>query len=248
MLVALLALFVALTGTSYAVSKLPKNSVGNSQLKKNAVTSDKVKDRSLLAKDFKSGQLPAGAKGDVGAQGAMGPAGTAGAAGADGGVGATGATGAPGLKGATGITGQVGPTGSPGLLATGYGTDASAVTIGTSGSIVSSLGGSSYSISGAISLTENAQIFASFSTSIAADDGTMVFCQIGLDAANIFADVLTEEAFAGVEGTELANLTVAGNIAVGPGSYDLGVTCRTNVDGETADLEWRSLTVYAVPE
>jgi hypothetical protein len=79
MLVALLALFVALGGTGYAVVSLPKNSVGAKQLKKNAVTakkikknavgSPKVKDFSLLARDFKLGQLPNGAKGDQGPPG-----------------------------------------------------------------------------------------------------------------------------------------------------------------------------------
>ena len=71
----MIALFVALGGASYAAIKIPKNSVGAAQIKKNAVTSAKVKDRSLLAKDFKAGQIPAGAKGDTGATGATGPAG-----------------------------------------------------------------------------------------------------------------------------------------------------------------------------
>ena len=39
MLVALLALFIALGGGSYAAVALPKGSVGGRQLKKNAVTS-----------------------------------------------------------------------------------------------------------------------------------------------------------------------------------------------------------------
>ena len=42
----------------------------------------KVKDRSLLAKDFKSGQLPRGAQGARGAVGPAGPAGPAGPSGA----------------------------------------------------------------------------------------------------------------------------------------------------------------------
>ena len=64
-----MALFVALGGASYAAIKIPRNSVGAAQIKKNAVTSakikknavtsTKVKDRSLLAKDFKAGQIPA---------------------------------------------------------------------------------------------------------------------------------------------------------------------------------------------
>lgn len=79
-----LALFIALGGGAYALT-VPKNSVGVAQLKRhavttskvaaNAVTSSKVRDGSLLAADFKPGQLPAGAKGDQGPQGARGPAG-----------------------------------------------------------------------------------------------------------------------------------------------------------------------------
>ena len=79
--IACIALIAALTGTSYAaIQALPRNSVGNAQLKANAVTSIKVKDRSLLAKDFKLGQLPAGAPGAAGARGPTGPAGTSGSA------------------------------------------------------------------------------------------------------------------------------------------------------------------------
>ena len=68
----MMALFVALGGASYAAVKIPKNSVGAAQSKKNAVTSAKVKDRSLLATDFKAGQLPRGATGATGAAGASG--------------------------------------------------------------------------------------------------------------------------------------------------------------------------------
>ena len=56
---ATVALIVALGGTSYAAIKLPKNSV----------TSATVKDRSLLKKDFKTGQLPAGKTGKQGPPG-----------------------------------------------------------------------------------------------------------------------------------------------------------------------------------
>lgn len=81
------AVFIALGGTSYALTQLPKNSVGPKQIKKNAVNSNKVKDRSLLAKDFRKGQLPKGATGPAGAQGSAGPTGP---------TGTTGATGEPG--------------------------------------------------------------------------------------------------------------------------------------------------------
>jgi hypothetical protein len=88
--IALLALFVALGGTSYAALKLPAGSVGTKQLKNRAVTGAKVKPRSLKAKHFATGQLPAGPKGDRGADGApclpsipgcQGPKGDTGAAG-----------------------------------------------------------------------------------------------------------------------------------------------------------------------
>ncbi|MEA2143292.1 MAG: hypothetical protein QOI64_1722 [Solirubrobacteraceae bacterium] len=72
---ATLALIVALGGTSYAAIKLPKNSVSSLQ----------VKDRSLLKKDFRPGQLPRGLKGATGAAGPAGPAGAGGAGGSSGG-------------------------------------------------------------------------------------------------------------------------------------------------------------------
>jgi hypothetical protein len=54
-----IAVFVALGGGAYAVT-VPRNSVGPKQLKANAVTAAKVKNRSLLASDFKRGQLSLG--------------------------------------------------------------------------------------------------------------------------------------------------------------------------------------------
>jgi len=84
LLVAFVALLIALGGTSYAVIRLPANSVGAKQLKKNAVTAAKVKDASLLRADFKAGQLPAGPAGPQGAPGSRGPAGPAGPAGPSG--------------------------------------------------------------------------------------------------------------------------------------------------------------------
>lgn len=78
---ATLALFLALGGTSYAVTALPKNSVGTQQLKKNAVTGVKVKDGSLSSADFAAGTLLKGDTGATGATGATGPQGETGVAG-----------------------------------------------------------------------------------------------------------------------------------------------------------------------
>lgn len=86
---ATVAVFIALGGSSYAAITLTKNSVKSkhiakgavkrSDIGKRAVNSAKVADFSLLAKDFKSGQLPTGPqggdkgeKGDTGAPGISG--------------------------------------------------------------------------------------------------------------------------------------------------------------------------------
>jgi hypothetical protein len=86
LVVACLALLAALGGTSYAtVLNVPKNSVGTPNLKRNAVTPSKIAPNavrtahvlngSLLASDFKAGQIPQGPKGDKGDPGAPGVSG-----------------------------------------------------------------------------------------------------------------------------------------------------------------------------
>lgn len=85
---ATIAVFVALGGSSYAAVQLANNSV----------RSKHVKDRSLLKRDFKRGQLPAGPKGDQGAQGIQG---------------------SQGVQGVQGIQGEQGTAGAPGS-AKGY--------------------------------------------------------------------------------------------------------------------------------
>src|SRR3954454_17753420 len=87
--IATLALFVALGGGAYAAITLPRNSV----------TSVQVKNGSLLAEDFKKGQLKAGKSGPVGQQGAQGARGLGGPAGPP------GLTGAAGLNGIDGVDG-----------------------------------------------------------------------------------------------------------------------------------------------
>jgi len=76
--IATIALFLALGGTVYAATQLPKNSVGQKQLRKNAVVSSKVKKGSLLPSDFEAGQLPRGPQGSAGSRGPAGPQGPAG--------------------------------------------------------------------------------------------------------------------------------------------------------------------------
>ena len=75
LVVACLALAAALGGTGYSAVVLPANSVGTKQLKNHSVIAAKVVPHSLLASNFKQGQLPAGPKGADGLAGAAGPQG-----------------------------------------------------------------------------------------------------------------------------------------------------------------------------
>ena len=64
--VAYLALFVAIGGTSYAAVELPKDSVTAKQIKSGAVRSDEVKNGSLKAADFAKKTLLVGPQGPSG--------------------------------------------------------------------------------------------------------------------------------------------------------------------------------------
>lgn len=95
---ATLAVFISLGGSSYAALTITGSNVRNSSLtgadvKNSSLTTSDVKNRSLLAADFKLGQLP---KGD---RGPAGPAGTPGAPGTPGPAGPPGTPGAPGADG-----------------------------------------------------------------------------------------------------------------------------------------------------
>ena len=90
MVVACVALALSLSGVGYAATVLPRNSVGATQLRDNAVVSKKVQNGSLLAADFRAGELPAGAQGPAGPKGDKGDRGD---------KGDKGSAGAPGLSG-----------------------------------------------------------------------------------------------------------------------------------------------------
>ncbi len=70
--ISLMALFIALGGTSYAVIKLPAKSVGNRELKSNAVTASKIRDGSIGPQELSStaARGPRGPQGPAGASGA----------------------------------------------------------------------------------------------------------------------------------------------------------------------------------
>jgi hypothetical protein len=86
---ATVAVFVALGGSSYAALTVTGKNVKDSSLtgrdvKNGSLTTSDVKNSSLLATDFKSGQLPKGAQGASGSPGAPGSPGSPGAPGAPG--------------------------------------------------------------------------------------------------------------------------------------------------------------------
>lgn len=125
--IAAIALLVALGGTSYAVTQLPKDSVGTEQLqddavgpmkiKAGAITAGKIRNGTVTSRKIRNGTIQKwdigwstwvgllGARGPQGATGATGPAGPRGP------IGETGATGAMGATGAAGATGPQGPAG-----------------------------------------------------------------------------------------------------------------------------------------
>jgi hypothetical protein len=120
LVVSIIALSVALGGTSYAAFTVPNNTVGTEQLKSAAVTTKKIKNGAvtgakvklgtLVAANFRAGQLPRGAQGPVGAQGPKGDPGP---------QGPKGDPGPPGPNGTTGATNVVVRLGSPVAVANG---------------------------------------------------------------------------------------------------------------------------------
>jgi hypothetical protein len=96
----LVAIFIALTGSAYAVSQTPKNSVTSKSIKNGQVKTKDVADNGLTGVDIDESTLN-GIQGPAGAQGARG------------------ATGAQGPQGAAGQTGATGPAGSINGVAAG---------------------------------------------------------------------------------------------------------------------------------
>jgi hypothetical protein len=76
LVISLVALFVALGGTAYAATSLPRNSVGTAQIKNGAVTKTKIAKKTINAlRGTRGPQGPQGLqglKGDKGAQGLPG--------------------------------------------------------------------------------------------------------------------------------------------------------------------------------
>jgi len=197
--IALVALFVALGGTSYAALKLPANSVGSKQIKKNAVNSAKVKNSSLLKSDFKSGQLPAGPAGPRGSQGT------------------------PGSQGGQGAKGVPGPTASsfashdPMDFPVGNGIDTQVITLtdGTDGRS-----------GGLLNVPFNARVVVSasllFSTTPGGSPG-QVFCRSKIAPDGGGYTTISQQTRSRVDGS--IQVPIAAAVDVGPGVYNVQVAC-----------------------
>ena len=103
-LIATLALFVALGGSSYAAisigsKQIADNSVRSKDVRNNSIRGKDIRNGSLKAADFKLGALPAGSRGARGATGPAGPKGDQGPQGVTGPQGAQGPAGPAGLSG-----------------------------------------------------------------------------------------------------------------------------------------------------
>lgn len=121
--IASVALFVALGGSSYAALSLPRNSVGGNQIRTGAVTSRQIHDYTVALRDVSFGARRA-------LRGATGPTGPAGPAGASAPRDFAAVNAAGGLVHGTATSG--GRAGSPGSYTVGFANSTSACAVAAS--------------------------------------------------------------------------------------------------------------------
>ena len=143
MVIALIALFVATSGTAFAAVMITGANVKNESLTgldilNGSLTTKEIRDGSLRPVDFvgkkfpQGPQGPAGPQGPVGPQGPQGPQGPGGPSGPKGNQGAKGNQGPKSNQGPVGPKGAAGPQGLPGLSNLEIVTGTSAVDSSTS--------------------------------------------------------------------------------------------------------------------
>lgn len=209
LVIAFLALLVAAASPAgAAVKKL----ITGKDIASGAITSSKVKDGTLLSKDFKKGQLPAGAPGAAGARGATG---------------ATGATGSQGPQGLQGVKGDRGPAG-PTLVGGADDGSGSVGPVGDTNMLTDLAGGAS--TSGQLVLPSSGTIYAngygdvSNSTTAAYGRCRLVISD-GTGPTNGLT-VFSPLAFGNIPtGGGHVSIPVAGQITKPAGTYNIGVSC-----------------------
>lgn len=224
----LVALMVAMGGTSYAAVSLPSHSVGTPQLKNGAVTkvklgkdavrSSNVADHSLLASDFMAGQLPTGPRG------------------------APGANGQAGAPGANGKTGAPGPQGIPGPTAAAFTSTDNPKSINSNGPVpvvslsTPSADGSTNS-TGKLSVSFPARVLVEANTTVLST-GTSIHtaeCLVTLtDATGGIVQVGQTVFFLQNIANDETVVHVTGGVRVTPGSYDATLSCVGDATGAEA--------------
>jgi hypothetical protein len=164
--ISLIALFVALGGTTYAATSLPKGSVGTPQLKKGAVTKTKINQKTLSA-----------LKGQRGAQGATGA------------TGAAGQPGPPGPKGDTGSAGTNGTNGTNGVSVTSATLAQGNANCASGGSSFTAVNGTTYACNGAPATRLFAQINADASVNTSSSQVTTDHLATGDYLVNFGRDI-----------------------------------------------------------
>jgi hypothetical protein len=259
--IAYLALFVALGGTSYAATALPRNSVGPGQLRADAVTATKVKNHSLVVADLSAAAVAAlrGRTGPAGLAGAPGAAGAAGAAGARGAVGPQGASGPAGAAGAQGLQGD------PGIVATGWSAFTSSTLTLTAhqDQVMTDLGlTSSGSGSGAVTLPVSSRVLISGSVDLynrSPGDSGRAACTArrstdGTDDLSLFtvsptvdADLHQADAGSSNDANVTESLSITGSVLLPAGTYDFGIDCEQVAGNGVLVLYSAAMNVIAVP-
>lgn len=216
--IALVALVAAISAPAWAapVSDL----ITGKDIAKNAITSPKVKNRSLLAKDFKKGQLPKGAKG------------------------------ATGERGPRGDTGATGPQGVPGPALTGGAYDNSGTIGPIAGSMTDLVDAAQTTGQLVLPFTGliTANGFADVVTSVATASRTRcnLFVSDGTGPSNGLT-AFSPNAFGDTPAVSNYHIAIplSGHVVKPPGTYNIAVRCAV-VSGSTVS-HTASLTYTAVP-
>ena len=234
LVVALIALFVALGGTGYAVTKLPANSVGTKQIKKNAVTGVKVKDGSLSASDFAAGTLLTGPQGPAGPRGE------------------TGATGSQGARGATGPAGPVEATyanGTPFFDLNVNGTASTVFTVvNTGGAPLTVTAGQQIHVQALMVMTRPS---ASSATGTAR---AMCFASVGpvggtfTDISNYEYKLIPPWSGAGTPVTYDQLIVIAGDTVTQSGDFDIAIKCAQGNGDPPVQVRSVAVTAFAADQ
>jgi len=243
MVVALIALIVAMSGSAYAVTQLPRNSVGAVQLKTSAVTSAKLANNAVTSAKIKNGtiqvvDLSPRARTELrGATGAQGEPGARGATGAQGDQGATGPPG-PSIGGSTTATpGTVIPTGLTQLISLG-----TAPTARSSGPVTVDAR-SRLQISGSVNLKKGNGDAGNVGTVFCVPEWAAVDSGVwNLTAGFGMGTVSLAQA---PEGEVWGTISVEDFVEVAAGTYDVRLVCRRTGVGIVAD--YAAINVVAIP-